>query len=150
MEYEVFERDFIIRTLKIISQYEQYVLPKPEEHYEVTLLINCLLGLLVLPNELCLEDIPDVPIKQLYGWGLKEEYIQNCRPARPKDGLTLKDVILHMRNSVAHGQFKSSGQEKEIKQLEFSANQGRSKIIIPVDSLKIFVTKLAESMKEKP
>lgn len=80
MEYEIFERDFIVRTLKIIRQYEKYV--PVSEQFEVTLLINCLLGLLVLPKERCYVDIPDVPIEELEGWGLRADHIKAGHHAR--------------------------------------------------------------------
>ncbi|MEW6226592.1 MAG: HEPN family nuclease [Bacillota bacterium] len=85
MEYEIFERDFIVRTLKIIRQYEKYV--PVSEQFEVTLLINCLLGLLVLPKERCYVDIPDVLIEELEGWGLRADHIK-AGPSR-----SLKEII---------------------------------------------------------
>ncbi|MDP1800990.1 MAG: HEPN family nuclease [Bacteroidota bacterium] len=46
------EIEFVQRTLNLISQYESSVHKlKLEEQYNYTLLINCLLGLIVLPKE---------------------------------------------------------------------------------------------------
>ena len=57
MEYrEPYAREFILRTLSIIEQYETHV-PSGPEKYEQTLLLNCLLGLLVLPSETQLKTI---------------------------------------------------------------------------------------------
>ena len=44
MEYrDEFERDFMLRTLDIIKDYQG--------KYDATLVINCLLGLLIVPRE---------------------------------------------------------------------------------------------------
>ena len=40
---EVFDVEFILRTKKIISDYKG--------KYNITLLLNCLLGLVILPSE---------------------------------------------------------------------------------------------------
>jgi len=155
MEYENLERDFVTRTLKIICQYEQYKknIP-PTEQFEVTLLINCLVGLLILPRELCYNNIPDTPIDQLKDWGLCANHIikpgRNKRnPGKNEDGpelkKTLKDVVRSMRNSVAHFRLKVCGNGSEITCLEFSDKSG-FKSVIPVECLKIFVTKLAQSV----
>ena len=52
MEYVNLEIDFIDRTLKILKQYEDRLAEKEHnERFEITLLINCLLGLLIVPKE---------------------------------------------------------------------------------------------------
>lgn len=60
MEYENFGRDFIARTLIILNQYETLVMVNiaESEQFEVTLLLNCLLGLLVFPKERFYKNIP--------------------------------------------------------------------------------------------
>ncbi len=53
------ESEFIERTLKVIAQYE--VRQKGynfDEQYNPTLLINCLLGLIVLPKERTITYLP--------------------------------------------------------------------------------------------
>lgn len=53
IQYGTVEIDFVRRTFAILDQYDRHVLPSVsrEESYEVTLLLNCLLGLVVLPFE---------------------------------------------------------------------------------------------------
>jgi len=60
--YQV-EIEFVRRTLNLVNQYEQLKeLYDFEEQYNHTLLINCLLGLIILPKEnLC-------PSFQNSGW----------------------------------------------------------------------------------
>lgn len=51
-----------------------------------------------------------------------------------------------MRNSVTHVRFCVLGNGKEITGLEFSDRSG-FKAVVPVDCLRIFVTKLAQSVR---
>ena len=52
-----FERAFIERSLTLVQEYRG--------PFDATLLLNCLLGLLVVPKESCLAAIPQVPITEL-------------------------------------------------------------------------------------
>ncbi|MEZ4619249.1 MAG: HEPN family nuclease [Caldilineaceae bacterium] len=56
-DYKVIELDFIRRTIAILDQYDSHVRGNvsPGEEYEVTLLLNCLLGLLIYPHHLATE-----------------------------------------------------------------------------------------------
>jgi hypothetical protein len=67
--YKDIEKDFAKRTLKIIDQYDRAKHPGPE-NYEVTLLVNCLVGLLILPHERRVEVIPDLGVEKLDEWGI--------------------------------------------------------------------------------
>ena len=50
-----FELDFMSRSREIIEQYQG--------PYDATLLINCMLGLLVVPKETLFSDIPLIPFE---------------------------------------------------------------------------------------
>jgi hypothetical protein len=58
VDYLRIECEFISRTLELLKQYKKLAMPDlaPKEQYEVTLLINCLLGLLVFPQQLASKD----------------------------------------------------------------------------------------------
>ena len=146
MEYKQFERDFIKRTLKIIEQYncvvEKGVLP--ENKFEVTLLINCLLGLLILPNQLHNTLIKTISIEDFKEWGFQPEFIKN-RGNRPEDMYIPHEIIRHMRNSVAHMKVRVCGDGIEIKTIEFKDRNG-FRAVIPVTCLRTFIVKLAESL----
>lgn len=151
MGYEVFEIDFIHRTLDIIEQYGKYVkLNVPQaEQYEVTLFINCLLGLLVLPKELHFESIPDIPITKLEGWGLKAEHVtepgvtKNGLP-RNIDELTLKEFVKDMRDSVAHILFKTYTTNNQITHLEFYTDKSKIRVMLSLQEFRQFILKLVE------
>ncbi len=52
MDYTNLEIDFIERTVKIIEQYREYLKQKSEEeHFDVTMYINSLVGMIILPKE---------------------------------------------------------------------------------------------------
>ena len=147
MNYELFERDFIVRTLDIIRKYEKYVPQK--EQFEVTLLINCLLGLLILPKERCYINIPKTKINELIGWGLSEEHIISWgdRPRSIDSNYheTVLEVVHKMRNSIAHLRVIPISDNNEIKSLQFSDRSG-FEAIVPVECLHKFVAKLSESI----
>ena len=49
-------------TLEIVQRYGG--------EYDATLLLNCLLGLLIVPKEACFESISEDPISDLAEWGI--------------------------------------------------------------------------------
>ena len=77
--------------------------------HEVTHLFNSLLGLIVIPWERELKgiDVLDIPMEDLHdqGWPnivlLCDEY--------PNKTKTLKVLVKHLRNAVAHGRFRFEG-----------------------------------------
>lgn len=98
--YSDFETDFVQRTLALIDQYNEMieVEGKPfREQYNYTLTLNCLLGLIVLPKERAMSFLPaDRLTQQLkISMGLHESRL-------PGPEMTLRALILKMRNSVAH------------------------------------------------
>jgi hypothetical protein len=97
--YRDIEIDFIKRTLALISQYEiglhKY---KFSEQYNYTLLINCLLGLIVLPKE---KTIDCLPKNTLMDMKFRNEMgiFKTVFHADIKD---LKNLIIALRHCVAH------------------------------------------------
>lgn len=121
MEYTTVENDFVERSLSILKQYEDYVKPSTstEKHFEVTLLLNCLLGLVILPFEhlkrkqqnnspqICKED--ETPINELDSeWGLDNLRIEKIKVKGKKyteAETTLRIIVAMFRHSMAHAQF---------------------------------------------
>lgn len=122
MRFEVVECDFVRRTLEVINQYDTLIredLPEDEQR-EVTLLLNCLVGLLVLPFEhqkriqsaprfpkICKNDQTPVGILK-QEWGLTRLKIERFQldgtqidPAQT----TLRQVVAMIRHSIAHALF---------------------------------------------
>ena len=104
--------------------------------HEITHLFNSLLGLIVIPWERELKglDVLDISMETLYdqGWPnidpLLDEY-----PVKTK---TLKVLVRHLRNAVAHGRFRFEGigsssadsrEPSEIKVIVCDEKRGKNK-----------------------
>ncbi|MDR3502218.1 MAG: HEPN family nuclease [Legionella sp.] len=126
MEYDDIEIDFVSRTKKLIEQYQG--------EYEATLLINCCIGLLVLPKEKHLNSIPEVSIEQTgKTWGLSRMAIStDCQEC----GYKLRNVIRRIRNGICHFKVNTipdgSGKIVRIK----IKDRGRFQVILSIDELK--------------
>jgi len=92
MEYKKIENDFVKRTLQLINSYKG--------EYEVTLLINCCLGLLILPKERHYAKIPSKTIPESGAiWGItRNSLVVDC----PNCGYNLIEVLRHLRNGICH------------------------------------------------
>lgn len=97
MEYKDIVRDFAERT-KINLAIIQSEVRAGRDAYEVTQLINSLLGLLVFPEQAFFKKIPEIKINDLkkQGWPIPlmcENYSQVA---------DLKQLVRYLRNGIAH------------------------------------------------
>ncbi|HMU44058.1 MAG TPA: HEPN family nuclease [Ignavibacteriaceae bacterium] len=107
------EYDFIERTKKIIKQYETI---KEKEKYEVTLLLNCFVGLLILPQQYWYEHQPETIISEK-DWGISPEHIIFIKKEEIKN---VKNVVRHLRNAISHYHFVAfSDDNKSISHIKF-------------------------------
>ena len=118
--YKQQEFDFIDRTKKIIKQYDNLVVPKEEEKYEVTLLLNCMVGLLILPQQNWFNNLPTDLITNK-SWGIDEAEIKVIKDRELKDeDKTVANIARHLRNSIAHYRFEAFNNSKdEINSIKF-------------------------------
>lgn len=138
MEYQDINKDFIRRTLKIIEDYSG--------EYEITLLLNCCTGLLVLPKEVyeCVIPSTDIPASGSL-WGLKRSYLSFG--AQGAD-YRLNDVIRRLRNGICHFKVQTipdgSGQISTLV-IKDSNSSGTSifEAELPISALKELVKTLA-------
>ena len=135
-----FENQFMIRTLEIIKEYDG--------KYDATILVNCLLGLLVVPREKSYERIPNDPIADIYKWGIPIESIISygkcsCGDAHPK---TLRQLVRSLRNSVAHFKLTPINDNGKVAGFLFKDRSG-FKAELKLSNLNIFVNKLSEELK---
>jgi len=137
--YKDIDIDFAKRTLKIIEQYDKAKQPGPE-NFEVTLLVNCLVGLLILPHERRINVIPDVGIEKLREWSIDPSFINSWGGKGQRK--TLRQLVRRLRNSVAHFHIEAEGTEQDIERLKFSDRNGFS-ATIPVANLRAFVKQCA-------
>jgi hypothetical protein len=99
MQYSDFLLDFALRTYKNLEIIQDSVREK-SEGYEVTQLINSMLGLLVFPIEVYLKSIPEeFPNQRL------EEVFSKCQSTYESDqseSKSFRNMIEHIRNALAH------------------------------------------------
>lgn len=114
--YKHLEEDFIHRTLKVLEQYDTLDLPTKNK-FEVTLLTNSFLGLIVVPDAKNLvRFLPKERIELSKHLGLSRVHIASLKIKY------LRDLIAYLRNSVAHFDIKFEGSEEEIETIIFSDN----------------------------
>ena len=137
MEYTDFKKDFPKRTIDILDRYSS------KEKYDVTLLLNCLLALLILPKEKFYHSIPEeIP----HGWGLTKKHITTV--SFECCGYKLIEIVRHLRNAIAHMRIETTNDgNRNIEMVRFK-DHGGFELEISVGDLKTFVKKLAEHVIE--
>lgn len=89
--------DFIERTLALVEQYDEVQEFYPfDEQYNHTLLINCLLGLAVVPHEKIINFAPKEKIQIVKA---REGFVNSTFDASIKDTV---DLIVEVRHCAAH------------------------------------------------
>lgn len=106
------------RTLSLLSEYQG--------SRDATLLVNCLLGLLVLPKETFIEQLPAVEFEALEDWGVVPTSITQV--GRCGDGQqqnpTLKELIHRLRNAVAHFRVRPIHRNEQVHGFSFRDQNG--------------------------
>lgn len=138
------EYDFIERTKKIIKQYETI---KEKEEYEVTLLLNCFVGLLILPQQYWYDHQPETMISEK-DWGILPENVTFIKKEEIKN---VKNVVRHLRNAISHYRFSAFGDEnKNISHIKFEdydmSSNKTFEATLSVDSINKFVSIFSEHM----
>jgi hypothetical protein len=107
MMYEEVVRDFARRTKANLSAIER-LRASGQEVYEVTQLVNSMLGLLIFPQQEFVDRIPETPLEQLRqdGWPVPEVR------GHFRQVSDLRQLIRYLRNAIAHFnvQFLGDGQ----------------------------------------
>ena len=96
--YSHLVRDFARRTHKNLEFVELHKADPEIEIYEVTQLINSLLGLVVFPQQKYVDRIPPTPLAELEAQGWPS--IKMAQGTSFTE--TLADFVRHLRNSIAH------------------------------------------------
>lgn len=175
-DYARMEVDFIRRTLEIIDQYAELVRGRvdKDQEYEVTLLMNCLLGLLIYPQQIAhhrgwqqwltqakvTEAGPDYGIEPHFirSTGIEKRECRCCgrehEQSIPLEEFTMRKLVRQMRNTAAHARFyvgDHSDNQGQITQIEFKDEEREDgfHLVIPVANLETFVRQLAQSALEQ-
>lgn len=136
-----FERAFMERSLELVQRYEG--------PYDATLLLNCLLGLLIVPKESCLKSIPCEPIDELRKWGISPSAIEDHGRSNGEDDdpRNLRGLVWHLRNAIAHFRFEPRPDRGEVEAFHFHDKSG-FRATVQIDELRVFVERLAEQLRE--
>ncbi len=112
VNYEDIACDIVERTLANLQAVDRLPPDGQSSFYDVTHLINSLLGLIVVPNETMRDQLPTRALDQLQaeGWELE---VRHGTTLGPSD---LRAMIRGMRNAVAHFrlEFAADDQTREI------------------------------------
>ena len=117
--------DFIERTQKILRQYEKLVL-RDSEKYEVVLLLNLALGLLIYLYERKRTYVPKDGVEK---FDKIVETIRICKNSKMKDeSKSVCNVCKHLRNSIphCHFEFKKNEGTKLIDAIKFKSYRNAS------------------------
>jgi hypothetical protein len=143
MEYEPdFARSFMQRTLTLATEYQGPL--------DATLLVNCLLGLLVVPKESLLEKIPKVAFSEIRDRGISPSSVKRfgkCNPGQEHEP-DLRQLVQRLRNAVAHFRLEPIHLDGEVRGYSFSDQNGFH-AELELAEIKAFVLKLAAHLRDK-
>lgn len=128
-----FERAFMKHTLEIVRRYRG--------EFDATLLLNCLLGLLIVPRQTCLSSIPEDPVSDLAKWGISPGSIHDF--GSRTNANTLRGLVHSLRNSVAHFRFEPVPKSGDVTGFHFHDVNG-FKATINLEEMRVFVERLSE------
>ena len=137
--------DFIERTQKIVKSYHA--------EWDVTILINCCVGLLIIPfTEISSKKYS----KHLNGDINKSEWGIALKDVKIETDYSIKNITRRLRNSIAHNRFvylPKSDNAKIIGEIKFTdrANGSRSdnfELTVSVEDFRKFLDKLSQTMLE--
>lgn len=106
--------EFVQRTRAVVGQYDQLESTLGADFYNVTLLLNCLLGLVVLPRENRLNAIQDGDIPE----SIRHTLANAVNNRNEKISVTFSDYIIGLRNAIVHW-----GQSQSLKFLQNDQGQ---------------------------
>lgn len=124
------------RTIALLEEYGG--------RYSETLLLNCLVGLLIIPKEKWRnrDDLYGRMIGEEPVWGLKADFFDvNCQHC----GLSMGNVVRQLRNAVAHAKVEAMGGAEEGQITGFKFRDSGFTAQIPIDSLRLFVLEFAQN-----
>jgi HEPN pEK499 p136 len=148
MEYEDLLRDFVARTRSNLKLTDSLPREGEEAFFEVTQLINSLLGLIVLPRSQ-LDALPNTQLDKLDASWPRVHFATGGTPGRrPTD---LRQLIIGLRNAVGHFNIEWLGDGKHISGLRFSSEVAAPPswaIEFGLDDLRRFVDRLAQEIEK--
>lgn len=149
--YKQQELDFVIRTKIILKQYEEIEVNEPNKKYEDTLFINCLLGLLIIPQQHWFDNLPTQSLDKEWGITASDITIINNKK-------NIDNISRHLRNSISHYRFTvlpdKVGNIEKIEFIDFYETKDKKKIetfkaIISIKKMRVFAEMFSNYLIEK-
>ena len=110
MAYQNLVRDFASRTRANLETLRDFQKAQSDvEVYEVTQLINSMLGLLVFPQQRYIDRIPKTPLGELASQGWPSPKVEGNYP-QVKD---LRELVRYLRNAITHCNLQFLVDERE-------------------------------------
>lgn len=142
--------DFVERTKMILEQYDKFQVSETE-YFDVTLLMNCSIGLLFVATEKYNNVLSEKDKEPLSNWGIEASDIKTILNQN-NNSMTIERVCKHIRNSIAHYNFTlNPGRDKKIESIHFldSYHNGTTfDYTVSVEKLKSFLLKVANAIIE--
>ncbi len=117
--------------------------------FEVTQLINSMLGLLVFPQQTYINKIPQIPLNELKNQGWPIPKVEGDYP-QVKD---LRELIRYLRNAIAHCNLEFLSDERgEIKGLKvWNKSTGKTtwKAELTIENIEKFTDKFIQLLLEE-
>lgn len=134
-----FEHSFVDHTLKVLQSYDG--------QYDATILVNCLLGLLVVPKESFLQAIPEEPLSELGRWGIEPASIRSPgRPTRTNPNPeTLRGLVVNLRHAVAHFSIEPVPASSDVHSFRYTNDSGLE-AVVSLKEMRAFVNALAQHL----
>ena len=148
MEYKNLVKDFADRTEHNLNIIEKINAHENQAAYEVTQLINSLLGLLILPQQEFFNSIPTDSIDKARkdGWTIPDP----MDDFRQVDNLSV--FLRYLRNGVSHFNIKFLSTDEQISGIEIWNQPPRSeinwKINLSIHDIKSITTKIKELVND--
>ena len=108
--YNVSGKEFIRRTLDIFNERQR--------KYPVTAMINIGFCIIVMAHEVCDAKLKDATIN-LEDYGITSGNLTKCDDERGNEKRSFDNIIRHLRNSIAHWDFKYNLSGERIKEIYF-------------------------------
>jgi hypothetical protein len=125
--------ELISRTEQIIKQYKSLENELGDKYYDVTLYLNCLLSLVVLPRHTKLNKLPNSPVPESIKNTIKEVI------DKANKNINFNQYILGLRNGLVHFgesdslKFNDDGAKITSVEIKGSINKHATKIIFEFD-----------------
>jgi hypothetical protein len=133
VEQKSIEKEFVDRTLHILENYHG--------PYGVTLLVNCLLGLIVLPKERDFNHFSHDKALRLHDLGVEDGDILTWGTIKEEKRNAAR-FLRCMRNSIAHIHIESISAEGEIDSLRFVDKSG-FEAVLGIEKIRKMVNRFA-------